>query len=127
MIQNDMVSPYGAAHNATANPDNGYLRQEMVDFIATLAMAMASDSAAIVQLTSTVARLKTELVTVNNNLVISLQEKSVICSSRGGRDRDACVFGAGAGDGAGYAARTRAGAPSLAETVIGVDLDPPIH
>ena len=35
------MPPYGAAHNATANPDGGYLQQETVDAIANLATAIA--------------------------------------------------------------------------------------
>ena len=68
-IQNETGTFYGAAHNTTANPDDGYLQQETVDAIANLATAMASDRAAIAQLMSTVERLTAELVTVNAKLV----------------------------------------------------------
>ena len=53
-IQNKTGAPYDASHNATANPDNGYIQQETVEAIANLATATASDCAAISQLTSTV-------------------------------------------------------------------------
>ena len=35
-IKNETGEPYGAAHNATTNPDDRYLRQETVDAIAKL-------------------------------------------------------------------------------------------
>ena len=57
LIQNETGSPYGAAHNATANLDDGYLQQETVDAIANLATATASDRVTIAQLTSTVKGL----------------------------------------------------------------------
>ena len=47
LLQNETVTSYGFAHNATAHPDNGYLQQETVDAIADLATATASDCAAI--------------------------------------------------------------------------------
>ena len=56
-IQNKTGAPYGAAHNTTVNPDDGYLQQEMVGDIANLATATASDCADIKQLMSTVERL----------------------------------------------------------------------
>ena len=62
-----------AAHNTTTHLYNGYIQQEMVDDIANLATATASDRAAIAQLTSTVERLTAELVTVNAKLVTALQ------------------------------------------------------
>ena len=46
-LQNKTGTHYGALHNATAHPDNGYLQQETVDAIADLATATASDCAAI--------------------------------------------------------------------------------
>ena len=74
-IQNGMGSLYGAAHNATENPDGSYLQQATVDAIANLAIATASDRAAITQLTATVMRLITDLATVNKNIFIALQSK----------------------------------------------------
>ena len=71
-IQNETGAPYGAANNTTARQDNRYLQQETVDAITNLATATASDCAAIAQLTSTIERLTSELVTVNANLVTSL-------------------------------------------------------
>ena len=47
LLQNETVTSYGFAHNATAHPDNGYLQHETVDAIADLATATASDCAAI--------------------------------------------------------------------------------
>ena len=73
-IQNEMGAPYGALHNAPAKPDDGYLQQETVDAIANLVTATASDHSAIAQLTDTVARLTTELATVNAKLVNALQK-----------------------------------------------------
>ena len=72
MIQNYTGAPYGAAHNATANPDDRYLLKNTVYAIANLATSMESDRAAIAQIKSTVARLTTELATVNTKLVITL-------------------------------------------------------
>ena len=46
----------------------------MVDTIAKLATAAASDRAAIAQLTATVTRLTTELATMNVKLVVDLQK-----------------------------------------------------
>ena len=82
MLKNQTGTPYGAAHNATTHPDGGYLQQEMVDDIANLATATASDRAAIAQLTSTVESLTAELVIVNTKLVADLQPQR---ASRGGR------------------------------------------
>ena len=87
LIQNETGAPYGAAHNATANPDDGYLQQETVDAIVNLVIATASDCTAITQLTSTVERLMAELLAVNAKLVTALQRKRVSQGGRGGRDR----------------------------------------
>ena len=57
LLKNETGTPYGAAHNATARPDGGYLYPETVDTIANLATATDSDRAAISQLTATVERL----------------------------------------------------------------------
>ena len=73
LLQNDTGTPYGAAHNATARPDDRYLQQDTVDAIANLATATASDHAAIAQLTFMVERLTEDLVTVNTKLVAALQ------------------------------------------------------
>ena len=116
-IQNETGAPYGAAHNATANPDDGYLQQETVDAIVNLVMATASDCTAITQLTSTVERLTTKLVTVNAKLVTALQTKSTSQGGRGGRGR-------GRGRGAGAPAQTGAAAATGAKEE---DLEPPIH
>ena len=130
MIQNETGAPYGAAYNATANPDNGYLQKETVDNITNLATATASDSADIAQLTSTVTRLTTELTTVNKKLVITLKEKRARQDSRRGRNINTCKRGDGSGaedltgSGAGAAARTGASAPTIAEAK---DPEPPIH
>ena len=75
MLQNEMGAPYSAAHNSTTKPDGGYLQQEMVDAIANLATATASDRVAVAKLTATVARLTIELATVNKKLAVALQEK----------------------------------------------------
>ena len=74
-IQKNTGAPYGAAHNATANPDDGYLQQDMADAITNLATSTASDRDTIAQLTSTFERLTAELVTVNTNIVTALQKK----------------------------------------------------
>ena len=84
-IQKETGAPYGAAHNATENPDDGYLQQETVDAIANLATTTAIDCAAITQLMSMAERIKAELVTVNVNLVTSLQTQRSIRGGRGGR------------------------------------------
>ena len=73
LLQNDTGTPYGAAHNATARPDDRYLQQDTVDAIANLATSTASDHAAIAQLTFMVERLTEDLVTVNTKLVAALQ------------------------------------------------------
>ena len=126
-----MGAPYVAAHNATKNPDNGYPQQETVDAIANLATATASDRTIIAQLTATVARLMTELATLNEKLVDPLQAKCVSRGSRRGHVRTTCGqgarsrAGAGTGDGAGAAERTRSGVPTLAQASI--YLEPPIY
>ena len=130
MIQNETDAPYGAAHNATTNPDNRYLQQETVDAIANLATATASDRTSISQLTANVARLTTVLVTVNKKISVTLQAQRAIWGIRGGHNRT--TRGRGAGSGAGAAtgagscaiARTGAVVPTLAEAK---DLEPPIH
>ena len=76
MLQNEICVPYIAVHNATANPENGYLHQYAVDYIANFATAPANDHEAITQLVTTVARLTTELVTVNEKLVIALHKNA---------------------------------------------------
>ena len=77
MLLNETGTPYGAAHNATAHPDDGYLQQETVEAIANLETATASDHAAIAHLTATVERLTEELVTVNTKLATAhLKSKS---------------------------------------------------
>ena len=83
-LQNETDTPYGAAHNATAHPDDGYIKQETVDAIANMATATASDCAAIAQLTATVERLTAELVTLNIKLVASLQPQQSSRASHGG-------------------------------------------
>ena len=83
-LKNETGTTYGAAHNATALPDDGYLQQETVESIANLATATASNRAAIAQLTATVESLTTDLVTVNTNLVAALQPQRSIRGSRGG-------------------------------------------
>ena len=82
LLQNNTSTPYGAAHNATAHPDDGCLQQETMDAIANLATSTASDCAANAQLTATVERITAEIVTVNAKLVTALQPHQ---SSRGGR------------------------------------------
>ena len=72
MLQNETGTPYGGAHNATARPEDEYLQQETVDAIANLAASTARDYVTIAQLTATVERLTTELVTVNTKLVAKL-------------------------------------------------------
>ena len=124
-----MGAPYVAAHNATKNPDNGYPQQETVDAIAKLAADIVSDRAAIAKLTATVARLTTEIATVNKKLVFVLQEKRTSRGSRRGRDkttrRRGSVTGYRAGSrtgaGAGSTARTGARAPTLAEAVVDLE------
>ena len=65
-LQNETVAPYGVSHNTTANPYNGYPHQDTVDAIANLTTNMASDREAITQLAATVARLTTEITTMND-------------------------------------------------------------
>ena len=95
MLQNETGTPYGAAYNATARLDNGYLHQETVDAIANLATATARDRADIAQLKTTVERLTEELVTVNTKLVANLQPQQASQGDRGGPSRG-CGRGAGA-------------------------------
>ena len=64
-LKNETGTPYGAAHNATARPDDGCLQQETVDAIANLATATASNRAAFTQLTATVETLTAELVNMS--------------------------------------------------------------
>ena len=87
LIQKETGTPYGAAHNSTAHLDDGYLQQETVDSISNLATSTASDCAAIAQLTSTVERLTSELVTVNTKLGTALQTQRTSRGGREGRDR----------------------------------------
>ena len=68
----------------------------MVDAIANLATATASDRDTIAQLTATVARLTTDIETTNDNIVVALQAKHAICGSCGGRNKASHVWGAGA-------------------------------
>ena len=82
MLRNETGTPYSAAHNATAHPDDGYLQKETVENNANLATATSSNHADISQITATVERLTEELVTVNAKLVTSLQPQR---ASRGGR------------------------------------------
>ena len=116
-LRNKTGTPYGAEHNSTAHPDDGYLQQETVDAIANLAPATASDRAGIAQLTATVKRLMSELVTVNANLVTSLQPQRASRGGRGGRSR---------GRGRGSGTTTPNGAVSATRTN-DQDLEPPIH
>ena len=102
----------------------------MVDVIANLATATASDSATIAQLTVTVARLMTEIVMVNVNLVVALQTNRAIRGGREGRDRTS--RGRGSGSGAGSGTGTGSGAPEITgasmPTISEVkDLEPPIY
>ena len=121
-LQNETVTPYGAAHNATAHnatphPDDGYLQKETVDDIANLATATASDRAAIAQLTATVERLTAELITVESKIVTDLQPQ---CASRGG------CGGQSRGRGCGAGTTTPTGAVSATRTKE-QDLEPTIH
>ena len=68
MIQNEMGAPYGLVQNATTNPDDGYIHQDMV-------YTVARDHAATVKLTATITRLTTQLATINEKLIFFLQEK----------------------------------------------------
>ena len=99
-----------------------------MDGIAKMATSTASDHAAIAQLTATVKRLTTELVTMNTKLVAALQTQQAIQvgkreRSRGRRRGESANAGArpttptnGPPTGAGTATRTNK-----------QDLDPPIH
>ena len=127
-IKNETGAPYGAAHNATTNPDNKYLHQETVDVIANLVRVTASDCGAITHLTTTVVRLTTKLLMVNVKLIVALQSNRASQGGCGGHDRTSCGREAGAGSrtgkGAGAPARTGAGAPSMSEEKY---LEPPIQ
>ena len=128
MIQNETGAPRGAAHNATANPDGGYLQQETVDAIAKSATAMVSDRIAISQLNATVARVTTEIATVIAKLAVALQTNRASRGGQGERNRTTRERGAragpGTGTGAGTSAITRASATTIAEII---DLEPPIY
>ena len=130
MIQNETCAPYETAHNATANPDDGYLKQEMVDAIENLVTATMSDHAAIAQLTSTVARITIELATETAKLVVALQTNHAIWYGHGGRSRTSHGRGAGAVEGSGIGngadALTRTG-PIATTMDVENELDPPIH
>ena len=91
----------------------------MVDAIANLATATASDQAAIAQLTSTVERLAAYLITVNAKLVTSLQPQRARRGGCGGQGR-------GRGRGRGDGATTQTGAV-FATRIEDQHLDPPIH
>ena len=95
----------------------------MVDAVANLTTATASDRDSIAQLMATVARLTMGLATMNENIVIALQGKRASCGIRKGRDRAARGKGVGARD----AAKTGSGAPILSETAGGTDLETHIH
>ena len=84
LLQNETGTPYGAAHNATARPNNVYLQQEMVDAITNLATATARDRAAIAHLTATVERLTAEIVTVNTKLIAALKTQRASQGIHGG-------------------------------------------
>ena len=121
LIRNETGTPYGAAHNATAHPDDGYLKQEMVNAITNLAIATASDRDAIAQLTYTVKRIMVELVTVKAKLFTDLQTQH---DRQGG-----CV---GQGRERGHRRRHGASAPTQTGAVVATrtkeqDLEPPIH
>ena len=75
LMQNETGTPYGAAHNATASPDDRYLQQETVEAIANLATSTARNCSSITQLTAMVKRLTAEFDTVNTKLVVKLQTK----------------------------------------------------
>ena len=130
LIQNETGTPYGAAHNTIANPDDGCLQKETVDAIANLEIATANNCASITQLTATVTILATELATVNTKLVIAFQTNHAIRCGRGGRDRTTCGrgerTGAGAdtGTGSGATERTGVSAPNMAEAKY---MELPIH
>ena len=122
-LQNDTGAPYGMEHNATANPDDGYLLQDTVDAIVKLAKAMAIDREAVTQLTTTISRLTTELATVNEKIVVALQGKRASRGSCGECDK----VSRGQVSRAQTAAKNGAVAPALAELAGGADLDTPIH
>ena len=111
-----MGAPYGSAHNATANPDNGYLQQETADSIKKLATATSSDCVAIAQLTATFASLTTELATVKAKLVLALQTNRPRQVGRGQRGRTSRRQGSGTG--AGTSTGTRAGSPARTGTSV---------
>ena len=121
LIQNYSGAPYGTAHNATANPDDGYLQKETVDAITDLATTTTSDRSVIAQLMDTVARLMTDLATVNAKIVFTLQTNRASQGGREGHDRTTCRQGSRAGSGActGTGAvtptRTSAIAPTMAD------------
>ena len=117
-IQNETGAPYGTAHNTNVNPDDGCLQQDTVDTIANLETSTASNCAAIAELTATVARLTTELATVNVKLVVAFQTNRASRGGHGGRNRT--THGRGDGTGAGAVVS----APTMDEAK---DLDPPIH
>ena len=101
-----------------------------MDAIANLVMATASDRGAIAKLMAAVARLTTELATVNTKLFVDLQTNYASQGGRGGHNRNTRRQGAGdrAGSGigtrAGNTARIGASAPAMAE---GKDPEPLIH
>ena len=74
-LQNETGAPYRAAHNATANPDNMYLHQDMVDAIAELVTSTESEGKEIAQFTATDAIIIMELATMNEKLAIDFQGK----------------------------------------------------
>ena len=116
-LQNETGTPYGGAYNATTHLDDVYLQQETMDNIANLTKSTASDRAAIAQLTTTVERLTSDLVTVNTKLVTSLQTQRAIQGGCGGRGRRL-------GRGTGTATHT---GTVLATGTDDQDLEPPIH
>ena len=81
LLRNDNGTLYGAAHNATAHPDDGYLQQDTVEAIVNLAIATAIDCAAISQITAMVKRLTAYIVTVDAKLITALQPQQ---ASQGG-------------------------------------------
>ena len=119
-LQNEISTPYGAAYNATAHPDDGNLQQEMVDALANLSTAMASDSAAISQLAATMERLTAELITVNTKLVAALQPQQSSQGGRGGQSR-------GRRDGATTPTLGPPTSAVLTTRTNNQDLEPPIH
>ena len=81
MLQNETGTTYGVAHKASTKPDNGCIHQDTVDVIKNLVTAMESDHATITQITSTIARLMTELVIVNKIVFVALQSTRASCGS----------------------------------------------